>query len=58
MKYSISYCDNNGTWILAGNGDTDNGTTANLPQKVYDFADSGQEGELEVEGVKYRVTHK
>jgi len=54
-KYSISRYEN-GTWIWCGDGDTDNGTTAELPEEVYDFADSGEEGGLEVDGVKYRVT--
>jgi hypothetical protein len=56
VKYTIDYYENS-EWYWAGDGDTDNGTTAQLPEEVYDFADSAREGEITVEGELYRVTH-
>jgi len=59
MKYSIDkYDQNGGFWIWAGDGDTDNGTTAQLPDPVYDFADSGEQGEIEAEGELYRIRER
>jgi len=44
-----------GEWHWAGDGNTANGTTAQLPQEVYDFADAGRTGEIQADGVVYRV---
>lgn len=54
MKYTISRWDGS-QWVWCGDGDTDNGTTAQLPDEVYEFADSGETGEIEAEGETYRV---
>lgn len=52
--YTISrkgYSDN---WIWCGDGDTDDGTTADLPDEVLEFAEF-ETGDIEVDGETYRV---
>lgn len=56
-KYTIKSREAGGEWVWAGDGDTRNGTTAILPDEVYALADSGEEGEITVGGISYRVEH-
>ena len=45
-----------GQWVWAGDGDTADGCTADLPDKVLAFADAGKTGEVQADGYTYRVS--
>jgi hypothetical protein len=57
-KYRISRLLDDGRWLWCGDGDTLNGTTAELPDEVYEFADDWrQEGEIAVGSEVYLIEH-
>lgn len=55
MRYTISVREGS-IWVWAGDGTTEEGTTADLPREVLDYADAGEIGIVEVDGTEYRVS--